>query len=295
MKKTMADSTTEAEPALRAPAGERALRQRLDTFVGEWRASLGERWDGSRASQLHEELEKINADAEAQSIGEIATPTLELIVFLCSFVETGAVPSALQRQALADLVDNLGQSSSAPPRSAPRVAKRAVASHVRGQVHYLAGPDRVIDTLAPTLGAQRFLVRPFEEIESLNRAMAESPPDVLLVDDAFVPQLHGLLETASRARDAQRDSPVCLVLSEAADLARVLYAQRAGADAVVASRDPVTRSRSSRASRKCSNSVAALAIACSSSRTIRRRPSSANRCCTTAASPRASARPRAAS
>ncbi len=238
MKTTMADSTIEAEAAPRANPGERALRQRLDAFVGEWRTSLGERWDGTKASVLHEELEKINADAEAQAFGDIATPTLELIVFLCSFVETGAVPSALQRQALAGLVDNLGQSS-APPRSAPRAAKRAVASHVRGQVHYLAAPERMIDTLAPTLGAQRFLVRPFEQIDALSRAMAESPPDVLLVDDAFVPQLHGLLEIAARARDAQRDTPVCLVLSEAADLARVLYAQRAGADAVVSSRDPV--------------------------------------------------------
>ncbi|HSX62725.1 MAG TPA: response regulator [Tahibacter sp.] len=234
----MAQTSTDAEAARRAPAGERALRQRLDAFVSEWRNSLGDIWDGAKAGLLHEELEKINAEAEAQDVGDIATPTLELIVFLCSFIETGAIPSTVQRQALAGLVDGLSQSAEAP-RTAPRAVKRAVASTVRGQVHYLAAGARVIEALAPTLGAHRFLVRPFDETAPLSLAMTESPPDVLLVDDAFVPQLHGLLESISRARDTQRDPPVCLVLSEAADPARMLYAQRAGADAVVSSRDPV--------------------------------------------------------
>lgn len=235
----MGESTTEAEAGQRATADDSALRQRLDAFVAEWRASLSEAsWNGAKASLLHEELEKINAEAEARDLVEIATPTLELIVFLCSFVETGAIPSQVQRQALAGLIDNLGQSS-APPRPAPRATKRAVASNVRGQVYYLASAERMIDALAPTLGAQRFLVRPFEDLAPLSLAMAESAPDVLLVDDAFVPQLHGLIEAFAHAREAQRDPPVCLALSEAADLARVLYAQRAGADAVIASRDPV--------------------------------------------------------
>ncbi|WP_386065271.1 response regulator [Tahibacter sp. UC22_41] len=235
----MVDSVTETEAPRRAAAGERALRQRLDTFVADWRVSLGNQWDGAKAGLLHEELERINAEAEAQELADIAVPTLELIVFLCSFVETGAIPSAVQRAALGGLVDGLSPTVAATPKPAPRAAKRAPASSVRGQVHYLAAAERVIDALAPTLGAQRFLVRPFETLAPLQLAMAESPPDVLLVDDAFVPQLHGLIETVARARDAQRDPPVCLVLSEAADLARVLYAQRAGADAVVSSRDPV--------------------------------------------------------
>lgn len=235
----MVDSVTESEAPRRAAAGERALRQRLDTFVADWRISLGNQWDGAKAGLLHEELERINAEAEAQELADIAVPTLELIVFLCSFVETGAIPSAVQRAALGGLVDGLGPTAAATPKPAPRAARRAPASSVRGQVHYLAAAERVIDALAPTLGAQRFLVRPFETLAPLQLAMAESPPDVLLVDDAFVPQLHGLIETVARARDAQRDPPVCLVLSEAADLARVLYAQRAGADAVVSSRDPV--------------------------------------------------------
>lgn len=233
----MAVTRTDAAASRRNPAAERALRQRLDAFVNDWRSSLGDGWDGVKAGLLHEELERINAEAEAQDIGDIATPTLELIVFLCSFVETGAVPSTVQRQALAGLVDGLGHSEA--PRPAPRTPKRAVASNVRGQVHYLAGAGRAIDTLAPTLGAQRFLVRPFDAFAPLNLAMTESPPDVLLVDDEFVPQLHALLETVARARDTQRDPPVCIVLAEVADPARVLFAQRAGADAVVSSRDPV--------------------------------------------------------
>ena len=229
--------TTNAAEAKQIPAGERALRQRLDTFVGEWREHLGAGWDGARASLLHEELEKINAEADAQDLGEIATPTLELIVFLCSFVENGVIPSSAQRQALAGMVDNLGQPA-ATARPPPRTAKRAVASHARGLVHYLSSPARSIEALAPTLGAQRFLVRPFEEAAPLVLAMSESAPDVLVIDDAFVPQLHGMLEAFARARD-RSDPPVCLVLSEAGDLARVLYAQRAGADAVVSTRDAV--------------------------------------------------------
>ncbi|TDR40768.1 PleD family two-component response regulator [Tahibacter aquaticus] len=232
-------ATTSVAEANQVPAGERALRQRLDTFVGGWRENLGGGWDGAKASLLHEELEKINAEADAQDLGEIAALTLELIVFLCSFVENGVIPSSAQRQALAGMVDNLGRpATTAAERPAPRAAKRAAASHARGLVHYLSSAARSIEALAPTLGAQRFLVRPFEDIAPLILAMSESAPDVLVIDDAFVPQLHGVLEAFARARD-RSDPPVCLVLSEGGDLARVLYAQRAGADAVVSTRDAV--------------------------------------------------------
>uniref|UniRef100_UPI0021479D8D hypothetical protein n=1 Tax=Tahibacter caeni TaxID=1453545 RepID=UPI0021479D8D len=144
----MVDSVTESEAPRRAAAGERALRQRLESFVAEWRANLGDHWDGAKAGLLHEELEKINAEAEARDFAEIAVPTLELIVFLCSFVETGAIPSAVQRAALGGLVDGLAPAAAAP-KPAPRAVKRAPASSVRGQVNYLAAADRAIDALAP--------------------------------------------------------------------------------------------------------------------------------------------------
>ncbi|MBL8298802.1 MAG: response regulator [Rhodanobacteraceae bacterium] len=234
----MAVTRPDASATPSSATAESALRRRVDAFANDWRSSLGGSWDGAKASALHEELERINAEAEAQALVDIATPTLELIVFLCSFVENGAVPSVVQRQALANLVDGLGQPAEAP-RPAPSAPKRAAASNVRGQVHYLAAANRVIDALAPTLGAQRFLVRPFDAVGPLNLAIVESPPDVLLVDNEFVPQLHALIEAVSRASDAQRYPPVCIVLAEEADPARVLFAQRAGADAVVSSRDPV--------------------------------------------------------
>lgn len=242
--KKMADTTAEARATA---AGERSLRQRLEAFVADWRSQLGSGWDGPKASQLHEELERINAEAEAQDLSDLAAPTLELIVFLCSFVENGVIPSTVQRQAMAAMIDGLAQPAAPPPQlqsqaqaqtQAPRAAKRAAASHARGLVHYLSSAPRSIDALAPTLGAQRFLVRPFDAVEPLQLAMGESAPDVLVLDDEFVPQLHGLLEAFLRARD-RSEPPVCLVLSESADLARVLYAQRAGADAVTASRDAV--------------------------------------------------------
>jgi DNA-binding response OmpR family regulator/EAL domain-containing protein (putative c-di-GMP-specific phosphodiesterase class I) len=217
-------------------SGDRALRQKLEAFAGQWRDGLSTSWDGARASLLNEELERLTGEADAIGLADVAEPALELTVFLCSFVESGVVPSPAQRQALLVMVERL---VGAPAAEAPRVPKKAVAKNTRGLVHYLRPPGREIESLAPYLGSQRFLVRPFEDVDALIGAFAESLPDVLVVDDAFVPKLHALAETAARARQAQRDPPLCLVLSEAADPARVLFAQRAGADAVVSSRDPV--------------------------------------------------------
>lgn len=221
----------------RGPSGDRALRQKLDAFVAQWREGLSGSWDGARASLLHEELERLTGEADSLGMGDVAETALELTVFLCSFVESGVIPSPTQRQALAGMVERLGGAPVA--EEAPRAPKKAVAKNVRGLVHYLRAPGREIEALAPYLGAQRFLVRPFDDADALLAAFAENLPDVLLVDDAFVPKLHELSQSAARARQAQRDPPLCLVLSEAADPARVLFAQRAGADAVVSVRDPV--------------------------------------------------------
>ncbi|MEO8671648.1 MAG: response regulator [Tahibacter sp.] len=216
---------------------ERALRQRIDTFVAGWRSGLAEGWDAARASVLHEELEGIAAAADAQNLTELAEPAMELTVFLCSFVESSAMPSPVQRQSLDAMIERLGGMVAKPVAKGSRRA--APVASVRGVVHYLRPPGREIEALPPFLGSQRFLVRPFEDPDGVVMAFSEGTPDLLLVDDAFVPQLHAVLDAATRAREAQREPPLCVVLSEVDEVARVLFAQRAGADAVISSRDPV--------------------------------------------------------
>ncbi|UXI66670.1 response regulator [Tahibacter amnicola] len=217
-------------------APERALRQRLDTFVGEWRTHLGQSWDSGRAGLLHEELERISEEAENLGVADIADPALELTVFLCSFAATGATPSAAQRQAMATMIDQLAPP---PAKEVARPVKRAPVADIRGTAFYLCPPGREIEGLPPYLGSQRYVVRPFSAPEAMVSAFAEATPDLLLVEDSYVPQLHNVLEALARTREAHREPPVCIVLAEAADAARMLFAQRAGADAVVSSRDPV--------------------------------------------------------
>ena len=215
-----------------------ALRQRLGTLVKDWQRATEAGWNPSQASAFYDEFERLAAEADAEGAEEIASPVLELTVFLCSFVDASVPPSPAQQQGLQAMFTALNELT-APPGRTPKAARPAVAANVRGVVHYICPPARSIHGLAPVLGAQRFVVRPFDEPDAAIIAFAAAAPDVLLVDDTFVTQVHTLIEAAARTRESQRERPLCLVLAEDADAARVLYAQRAGADAVVTKRDPI--------------------------------------------------------
>ena len=219
--------------------GERVLRQRAQNFVQDWRSSLSKQWLTERASALYDELERLAELAEAQDDHDIADPVLELTVYLCSFVDRNSVPNSSQRQGLERLTERLAAvTGESATRRAPRKPVQTVDSTHR-QVFYLREDACEIAGLAARLGQQGCIVRPCDERDALLHALEDASPDVLLIDAAFVAEVHTVVEAVQRLRPAHKEPPLCLVLATETDLARTLFAQRAGADAVVTERDPI--------------------------------------------------------
>lgn len=222
-----------------AGSSERALRHRAQRFVQDWRAGLGKHWQAEQASALYEELEKLAELAEAQDDHEIADPVLELTVFLCSFVDRGGTPSPAQRQGLERLIEQLAGASgeSAVKRAVRKSTQTSDSAH--RQVFYLRHEANEIAGLAARLGQQGCIVRPFDERDALLHALEDVSPDVLLIDESCVAEVHTVVEAVQRLRAAHKEPALCLVLATETDLARTLFAQRAGADAVLIERDPI--------------------------------------------------------
>ena len=178
--------------------------------------------------------------AEEQAASEIAAPALELTVYLCSFVDGAAIPNPAQRQGLEQLIERLAAASGETTvRRSARKAAATTDDSTHRQVFYLRRDDRDLPGLASSLGKQGYIVRPFDERENLLHALEEVSPDVLLIDEAFVAEVHTLTEQVQRQRPVHKDPSLCLVLADETDITRTLFAQRAGADTVVTERDPI--------------------------------------------------------
>ncbi len=215
------------------------MRQRAQSLVDGWRQTLGKEWLPERASALYDDLERLASMAEEQAASDIAAPALELTVYLCSFVDGAAAPNPVQRQGLEQLIECLAAASgeTTARRSARKSPTTTEGAH--HQAFYLRHGDRDLPGLASSLGKQGYIVRPFDERETLLHALEEVSPDVLLIDEAFVAEVHTLTEHVQRLRPAHKDPSLCLVLADETDITRTLFAQRAGADAVVTERDPI--------------------------------------------------------
>ncbi|MHB8679610.1 MAG: response regulator [Rudaea sp.] len=219
--------------------GDRALRQRVQSFVRDWRASVGRQWQTEQAGALYEELERLAELAETQGDADVADPVLELTAYLCSFVDRNSTPNPAQLQGLQRLIERLADASGEKPaRRAPRKSAAAAESAHR-QVFYLRENAREIPGLAGRLGQQGAVMRPCDERDALLHALDEASPDVVLIDEAFAAEINTVMEAVQRLRPAHREAPLCLLLANETDLTRTLFAQRAGADAVVVERDPI--------------------------------------------------------
>lgn len=214
-----------------------SLRQRTQAFLRRWREQLGGGWQARQASGLYDDLEQLAALAEAKGVAEVADPALELAIYLCSFIDTEAAPNPAQRHGLDRLVEQLAANGNS---KGERSHRKAVASgHAARQIFYLCEEARVLPGLATRLGEAGCIVRPFVARDRVLVAMDEIIPDILLVDEGFVAEVHALTEAAQRKRPAHRDVPLCVVLAEQTDHTRTLFAQRAGAETIVTERDPV--------------------------------------------------------
>jgi len=213
------------------------LHRRAHAFLEGWRASQ-KPWRRDRAWPLYEELERLTATAKDQGAAEIAASALELAVYLCSFVDNDTAPNPAQHQALDRLVSRFA--ATVDKKDAARTQREeSVADGTRQQIFYLCSEARELPGLAEQLRQQHCIVRSFDEPARLILALDEVSPDALFVHEAFVDDVHRLVAEVQGKRSAHRDPTLCLVLAEETDSARTLFAQRAGADAVVTERDPL--------------------------------------------------------
>lgn len=194
--------------------------------------------------QLYEEIDTLASSADRVGLQAIADAAIELTVYLSSLVETGTQASPSQREQATQLAQSLARSSGtrtlvtasqSAPAAAIAVAPRAKHNH--RVVLYLYPEGHELPGLAQQLGHERFVVRSLSEA---NRALAESrnnPPDAMIVDVAMVSILGNLLDTAERGSGGERRRPLSMVLNDSGDVRQRLFAQRAGADAVLEGSD----------------------------------------------------------
>jgi PleD family two-component response regulator/EAL domain-containing protein (putative c-di-GMP-specific phosphodiesterase class I) len=215
-----------------------ALRRLTREFVSGWRELMRHEWNAERASSLHEEIEKLAAAADEKGASDIADPALELTVYLCSFVDGGVHPDAAQQRELQNLVELLAgacgmtQTAATPAKNLPE--------HKHWQVFYLRANSDDVQGLAAQLGQRGFVVRLCKDTRHLLLTLDTMSPDVLLVDEDFVADVHAIVEAVERKRPPHKDPALCLVLAKQDDASRTSFAQRAGANAVVLDRDPIS-------------------------------------------------------
>src|SRR5688572_17078251 len=209
------------------------LRARLKQFVGAWRHGHRDAWNPASAVELHDEIERIATQAESEGAEHVAGPALELVVYLCSFVE-GVAPNPRQREALAAMIERpnvagggLPAAKSAPLRPGTRV------------VIYLVEPEREIAGLAAQLGRQGCVVRPCADLVHALAAIEQQRVDAVLVDGRLVETLPAVLSALERARPEVAVRATTLVVGAALDGSVRRYAARAGAEATFESADPV--------------------------------------------------------
>jgi DNA-binding response OmpR family regulator/EAL domain-containing protein (putative c-di-GMP-specific phosphodiesterase class I) len=212
-----------------------SLRQRVQALVESWEELQSGSWNAMAAIAQYEELERISASAEQLGAIEIAEPAVELTVYLCTFVESRLYPSNAQRARLADLVARLARVASGDGR--PVRSRKPAAEH-RAVVYLRPAADEVRD-LAAELGRRRYVVRPAVDAAQALAIAEEQAPDALVVHEAMIGELAELAERIDRLRVESRGHLVSIVVGRGIDASRRLFAQRAGADAVIDGDDAV--------------------------------------------------------
>lgn len=208
-------------PALAQALAQRALR-------------AAPSWPVIEMAQLYEETDALASRADQQGYQSIADAAIELTVYLSSLIESGSQASPAQRDRVIALAHALAAASGqlAPLSAAPNAPLKSdqrkfpVVIYVRPDAADLPG-------LSQQLGHERFVV---QCISDGNRALAEArnrTPDAIIVDISMVALLPRLLDSAERGSGSERRRPLALVLNDGGDVRQRLFAERAGADAVI--------------------------------------------------------------
>lgn len=208
-------------PALAQDLAQRALRAIPD-------------WPVMEMAHLYEETDALASCADQQGQSAIADAAVEMTVYLSSLIETGGQASPAQRDRVTALAHALAAAggqiavAQAAPSAAPKPDQRKFPV-----VLYVRPDDRDLTGLSQQLGHERYVV---QSIADANRALAEArnrTPDAVIVDIAMVALLPRLLDSAERGSGSERRRPLALVLNDGGDVRQRLFAERAGADAVI--------------------------------------------------------------
>ena len=214
-----------------------ASLNKLTALAGELATrglSLVEQWPVVEIAQLYEQVDNLAAAADLPGAEAVANAALELAVYLSALVESGNAANPSQRERARGLMMHLGEVSGAPLQGNATPAAKPSQHRI---VFYLRADDRELPGLVQQLAHERFVARSFSD---LNRAIAEArslPPHALIVDEGFVSGLARMIETVERAGSEHRRRPLTLALCDGTDVRQRLFAQRAGADAVLEGAD----------------------------------------------------------
>lgn len=196
--------------------------------------ALIDHWPVVEIAQLYEQLDTLSAHADVPGTEVLANAALELTVYLSSLVESGTHANAAQRERARGLLQLLAGVAGAAA-TAPVAVPSSVRSSQHRVVFYLRADDRELPGLVTQLAQERFVARSFSD---LNKAISEartSPPHALVVDEGFVSGMARVIEASERAIGEERRRPLAVVLCDGNDVRQRLFAQRAGADAVLES------------------------------------------------------------
>lgn len=194
-------------------------------------------WSVLTMAQIYEEVDGLASMADRVGDQSVADAAIELTVYLSSLVEAGSQATPAQREQALELAQMLASSSGSASTPETPAAPAARAERKHRVVLYMFPEGHELPGLAQQLGHERYAVR---SISEANRALAElktTPPDALIMDISMVSLLGNLLDAAERASGAERRRPLSLVLNNDGDVRQRLFAQRAGADAVLEGSD----------------------------------------------------------
>jgi DNA-binding response OmpR family regulator/EAL domain-containing protein (putative c-di-GMP-specific phosphodiesterase class I) len=196
-------------------------------------------WSVLTMAQIYEEIDGLASMADRVGDQPISDAAIELTVYLSSLVEAGSQATPAQREQAIELAQMLASSSgsSAGTPESPASPPVARAERKHRVILYLFPEGHELPGLAQQLGHERYAVR---SISEANRALAEvktTPPDALILDISMVSLLGNLLDVAERATGSERRRPLSIVLNDEGDVRQRLFAQRAGADAVLEGSD----------------------------------------------------------
>jgi DNA-binding response OmpR family regulator/EAL domain-containing protein (putative c-di-GMP-specific phosphodiesterase class I) len=220
-------------------AAPQSLADRVLALAQSWEELQSGGWNAMAAAAQYEELEKISAQAEQEGVRPVAAPAVEAAVYLCTFVEGRLYPSNAQRAKLNELLGRLRAAVDEAPQRPKPSKPRAVEQR---QVLYLRDAAAALSGLVTQFSRQRYAVRPVGSAAEAIADAERSPPDVLLVDAGSIAPLAEVIEAIERARGEAKGRAACVVFGASIEHARQLFAQRAGADAVIETTDMVALS-----------------------------------------------------